>query len=144
MKINWGTKIAAFYISFVAFILVMVVMAFGEKYELVTEDYYQQELEFQNKIDKSTNAFALDDKLKITIKGNSLIMKFPNSLSATEGTINFFRPSDENADFEEKIVLKDNLQLVDLKKFLKGKYIVKTDWKNGDEEYFQEDVIFIP
>lgn len=144
MKINWGTKIAIFYISFVLFILAMVYMAFGEKYDLVTEDYYQQELEFQDKIDKSANAFALDEKLKIVIKSGSVILKFPSSLKETSGTINFFRPSDSKADFTEDINLNDGNQSISIEKFTKGKYIVKTEWKNEGTEFFQEDVIFIP
>lgn len=144
MKVNWGTKIAIFYSVFVVFILTMVYMAFGENYELVTEDYYQQELEFQEKIDKSSNAFALDDKLKIVIKDNFVVIKFPPSLSVTTGTINFFRPSDESADFDAEIELVENNQTFELSKFIKGKYLVKTDWKTASEEYFQEDIIFIP
>lgn len=144
MKINWGTGIAALYITFVLLVLTMVYFAFGEKYELVTEDYYKQEIEFQNKIDKSTNAFALEDKLKIGVKNGNLILNFPDSKSPTTGLIHFFRPSDKNADFNAKIDLVQGIQEINLNKFLKGKYLVKTEWQNEGKEYFQEDIIIIP
>ena len=144
MKINWGTKIAVFYISFVLFIIVMVVMAFGEKYELVTEDYYQQEIEFQDKIDRSANANSLEDKLKIDLKDGHVVLNFPSSNGITKGKINFFRPSDETADFEELIQLEDNMHKVTLASFKKGKYLVKTSWENNNQKYFQEDIIIIP
>lgn len=144
MKINWGSGIAALYITFIVFVLAMVYMAFGEKYELVTEDYYQQEIEFQGKIDRSTNAYALDDKLKISVKDGHLILEFPKSKSATSGLIHFFRPSDKSADFDATIDLDEGVQEIDLNKFLKGKYLVKTEWENEGKEYFQEDIIIIP
>lgn len=144
MKVSWGTKIAAFYISFVLFIIAMVYMAFGEKYDLVTENYYQQEIEFQDRIDKSANAFALDDKLKISLKDKYVVMRFPVSETEIKGKVHFFRPSDENFDFSEEISLNNETQKFNLNKFKKGKYLIKTEWTNGEKEFFQEDMILIP
>ena len=50
MKINWGTGIVLAFIGFISFIMYFVVnMNTNKKYDhdLVTEDYYKQELEFQ-------------------------------------------------------------------------------------------------
>ena len=51
MKWNWGTKIGLFYSSFVLFILGMIFLSSQEQYDLVTEDYYAAEINFQSTID---------------------------------------------------------------------------------------------
>ena len=68
MKINWGTGIVIAFIAFISFIMYFVInMNINKKYDhdLVTEDYYKKELEFQNDIDKETNAKNLVENLRL-------------------------------------------------------------------------------
>ena len=51
-KFNWGWKIAILYGGFVCFMLVMVFIASNQKVELVTTNYYEEELKYQSHIDK--------------------------------------------------------------------------------------------
>ena len=63
LNISWGKRIAILYIGFVALIGVMIALSMGQKVELVSEDYYDKELVFQNKIDEMNNANALSEKI---------------------------------------------------------------------------------
>lgn len=145
MKLNWGNKIAIGYSSFVAFILVMVYLSFGEKFDLVTEDYYAKELAFQAQIDKKSRLEALDEKIKITVEGKDLIINFPHPEgTAINGTIFCFRPSDESKDFEEPIKILENKQRIPLAKFIKGKYLIQLDWNVNEESFYTEKTIIIP
>ena len=59
MKLNWGTGIVIAFGLFMTFILFFVFkVQSNSKYdnELVTENYYQQELKFQSNIDKEENS----------------------------------------------------------------------------------------
>ena len=59
IKINWGTGIVIAIVLFIAFILSFVYKTiFMEEYEhhLVSEDYYKDELHYQEEIDKLNNA----------------------------------------------------------------------------------------
>ena len=52
MKLNWGTGIVIAIIAFMSFILYFVIsMSTGNNYnhDLVSEEYYQKELKFQEK-----------------------------------------------------------------------------------------------
>ena len=63
MKFNWGTGIVLAFIAFISFIMYFVISMNTDKsldHDLVNEDYYKQELEFQNDIDKEKNAKTLD------------------------------------------------------------------------------------
>lgn len=141
---NWGKGIAILYTSFVLFIAVMVYMAFGEKYDLVTEDYYQKEIEFQSTIDKKENTNVLGNHLKIGIKGDDVLIEFPQEQYPITGSIHVFRPSDITLDFEEDFAIESNTIKLSLDKFKKGKYIIKTDWKVDEQAFYQEEAIIIP
>ena len=67
MKFNWGTGIVLAFIGFISFIMYFVVNMNTDKkldHDLVTEDYYKQELKYQNDIDKEKNAKTLTTNLK--------------------------------------------------------------------------------
>ena len=66
MKFNWGTGIVLAFIGFISFILYFVItMSTNKKYDhdLVTDDYYKQELEYQSDINKEKNAKTLNQNL---------------------------------------------------------------------------------
>ena len=63
---NWGYKILMVYILFVAGIMVMVFMSSTQNTDLVTTDYYEKELVYQQKIDQISRTSALSAKVAIT------------------------------------------------------------------------------
>lgn len=144
MKFNWGTKIAIFYTVFVVFTIGMVMLAFNQNFDLVTEDYYAQEIAYQGRIDQQTNANNLKEKVQIAIDKQELIIKLPGAEDKTyEGTINCFRPSDETKDFDVAIT-DASTQKIPLSKFIRGKYVVKITWSAHGESYYDEQTIIIP
>jgi hypothetical protein len=145
LKFNWGTKIAIVYTAFVVFIGGMVYMSFGEKFDLVTEDYYAQEIAYQDKIDSRERLNALEKKIQISIEDQKLNITFPHDKnSKINGKVNCFRPSDETKDFTIKMEEYQGTLGIPLNKFSSGKYTIKLDWKANDKSYFTERVIIIP
>ena len=144
MKWNWGTKIALFYITFVIFTLIMVVMAFQEDYELVTEDYYEQEIKYQGKIDSKERTKALESELMVTIDANELNILFPQREVNLSASILCFRPSDESKDFKVEFKEFTNKVSLPLNKFSKGKYLFKIDWIANSKSYYSEQIVIIP
>lgn len=144
MKLNWGTMIAIFYSSFVLFIGWMVYKAFGEKFDLVTEDYYAQEIQYQDKIDSKTRTKNLTGNLQVTISGQNLVVLFPQKEAALKGSINCFRPSDASKDFTSDFSTEDGSFSIPLQKFIRGKYLIKVDWSNKGINYYEEQTIIIP
>ena len=83
MKINWGTGIVIAFIAFISFIMYFVIsMNTNSKYDhdLVTEDYYKQELEFQNEIDKESNSKHLVENISWKKTTDGIHIIFPASL----------------------------------------------------------------
>jgi len=146
MKLNWGNWIAFAYTVFVALVIFMVYLTFGEKWDLVSEDYYEQEIKYQEKIDQKSRAIKAEIKPQISIAGQKLMLNIPMSVESqetkVEGKVNFFRPSDAGKDFE--FTLKSLKESIPLEKFSKGKYLAKIEWTYQGEKYYNEQTLIIP
>src|SRR5690606_2462534 len=115
MKINWGTGIVLAFIAFISFIMYFVIsMNTNKKYDhdLVTEDYYKQELELQDEINKEINARELPQNIYWKKNSNGLVLVFPETLQAEKitGKVFLYRPSNKQFDFrsEERRVGKES------------------------------------
>ena len=141
IKINWGVRIAVLYIGFIILVLAMVVFAMTKKSELVSDNYYAQELKFQEQIDKNNRTDELTEQVKIEYSGSFISIKFPDTYNKKEisGVINFYRPSDDSKDFKLKIELDENgEQKIITAKLLKGFWKLKLNWTMSGKEYYKE------
>jgi nitrogen fixation protein FixH len=142
---NWGKAIVVAYIFFGAFIISMVVMTYKQNIDLVAEDYYAQELDYQAHMHKMEKLQALGG---VTIKrnGQQLKITFPESLAQAEelaGTINFYRPSNAMFDSTKNFTIKkSNILELDGSQLLAGKWDVKIEFSDGTTEYFHLEKLY--
>ncbi len=141
MKISWGTKIAFLYSGFVVMIVALVITSFRQNVELVTEDYYQQELVFQKHLDAARAANALHDPLRITANDETLTIRFPERFATQtlNGKVLFYAPTKAAAD--RNFTLQDvqgGQWTVSRKELSSVPYEVKVSWNTGEKEYFQK------
>lgn len=138
---NWGKSIALFYGLFVVALLAVVVFSFTQDVNLVADDYYQQELVYEDQINRIKNTESLEIKPALVLKGNYVELTFPQELSP-KGSILFFRPSDAKMDRRISVALGvDNKQQIDFSKAEKGLWKAKLTWNQDNKEYYQEFVI---
>ena len=146
MKINWGTGIIIAFIGFISFIMYFVIsMNINDKYnhDLVTEEYYKAELEYQNDIDKLNNAKTLDGNISYSRTPEGLLIKFPNNLEVEKitGKMFLYRPSNKQLDFETSISLSKLHLLIPDKRLVDGRWNIKIDWQyNGKSYLFKESI----
>ena len=141
---NWGNYIVVSFIAFGLFIGYMAVVSFQQNVDLVAEDYYQQEIEYQNHIDKLSNAENLAEEVKVQQSNGQLSVRFPKTMQNISGKIILFRPSDSALDRNYEILLDENsAQNITTAGLAKGMYKVKVDWTNGEDEFYREETIFI-
>lgn len=142
---NFGGRIAVLYLSFVALIVTLVVMSFKQKVDLVSEDYYAQEIKFQDKIDAINNEKALEGSIHHSMNGNEITLMADSSILSNdfEGTIHFFRPSDSSKDFQLKLNFANKTQVINSKQLIHGAYKLQLSWTSNHKKYFKEEVIFI-
>ncbi|MDF9795995.1 hypothetical protein OKW21_001258 [Catalinimonas alkaloidigena] len=142
---NWGYKIVFAFSVFVVFIVFLVVKSFQQNIDLVAEDYYKQEIQYQQQIDKINNSHALNERITFIQENQQLMVQFPEELNhQLEGEINLFRPSDARFDVNTKIAVDSKLrQWIPTSDLLKGYYKVKVDWTDGVKDYYVEESLYI-
>lgn len=145
---GWPGGIIIIYILFATGLIGIVFYSQTNNIQLVSNNYYEKTLHFENQIQASNNVQALAEKPVIGIDRtkNELVISLPSIFNAQEisGEIGFFRPSDSSMDY--KIALKlnsDNKQFVVVKNTLAGKWRIFLKWNDGIKDYFYEQVINI-
>ncbi len=145
MKFNWGTGIVIFFVLFVAFMVGMVYKTTQHKNELVTEQYYEKELEFTDVIRKSKQAMELSSPVKFELTNNSVLLKFPDEIKdSIAGIITFFKPSNKQHDKRFSFSTLNRLQEISFDLLSSGLYKIQVDWQANNVEYYIEDEILIP
>ncbi len=141
---SWGLKITILYISFVVFILGLVMLTMRQKVDLVAEDYYAQELKFQEKIEKLKRANLLLEPLQWKVENKQVQINFPAEFKNKKisGVVNLFRPSDASLDKVIKIQSDTSRSLIiDVKDLTSGAYKLQIDWQVENTKYYNEGVI---
>ena len=77
MRVSWGYKIFFAYTAFAAGILFLAYKASQQNFDLVTENYYEQELKYQDVIDQKSNVALLSEAPKISHTVNSVSLQLP-------------------------------------------------------------------
>ena len=99
---NWGWRIVVLYSAFVLMTLFMVVFFMRQKVDLVAKDYYRQEIEYQEQIDKISNTNSLKEPLDVlySSKNRTISVQFPSEHAAQgiEGKIHLYRPANADED----------------------------------------------
>ncbi len=145
MKFNWGTGIVIASLLFMSFIVTLVIKTYQHKVDLVSEDYYNQELNFQEKINKINNIKSQADKVTWQIEEKEIVLQFPITKGfIPSGVIEFFRPSDSSKDLKIPIFIdKENKQHLRKELLVRGLYRIKIEWKTNNVEYYMEEDLFI-
>ena len=134
MKLNWGTGIVLAFIGFIAFIMFFVINMIVNKeltHDLVTEDYYKAELEYQKDIDKQNNSKLLSKNITYKKTNEGLVVYFPEDLQPEkiEGKLFLYRPSNKQLDFETTLSLSKSHLLIPDNRLVDGRWDISINWE---------------
>jgi hypothetical protein len=143
IKINWGTKIAIGYIAFVGLIASLVIGTMKQRTDLVSSNYYEQELKYQDKIDAGKHQSELSAPISFIVEDTRVVLEFPRELNGKEitGTVQFYSPVQSNWDKTISIKASNNIFPVSRPVLHRTKYIVKVDWVTEGKNYYQESTL---
>ena len=144
---SWGYKILFLYTGFVLLVLFMVFLAYRQDVPLVFDDYYKQELKYQEEIDKLKNARSLPVPISIEYLADDRALRIhfpagqPGSLT---GTIQLMRPSDPKMDTSFPVRADDHMiQRVSLGGMQNGFWKLKVYWENDYKQFLEEKDLII-
>lgn len=143
MKINWGTGIVLAFVAFISFILFFVVrmsMDNRAEHDLVTEEYYKQELAYQDEIDAQNNAKKVE-KIQLKRTGEGLLLIFPETIDyqKIKGNVSLYRPSNKHLDFDLDLRLSNTSLLIPDTRLLGGRWDLKIMWEYQGVEFLQKE-----
>jgi len=141
-KMNWGKSIILAFVLFAVFIGILVTVCVREDISLVSKDYYNEELDYQAKIEGARNAEQLSHKPEINLtEGQSLRVTF-DFHEFESGKLVFYSPADISEDKTFKIEQTSlPFQIFSIGSLKKGNYKVKMTWSvNGKEFYFEKSI----
>ena len=141
---SWGYKVSIITFCFVCFMTCMVIAAFRQSFDLVTEDYYGKELKFQSQIDKQVNQEQLKGSIEFQQDKESLNLIFPEEFNGQSitGEVLLFRPSDASKDIVLKLNTNGEAFYISKKELFSGLYQVQIDYKAaGKSYYFEKDIM---
>ncbi|WP_423817977.1 FixH family protein [Salinimicrobium sp. TIG7-5_MAKvit] len=148
MKISWGTSLVLAIFSFIAFIMFFVITMITDKaysHDLVVEEYYKNELTFQEQLDKTKNASLLSENIQLEQTSEGLVISFPQELESAfiKGNVFLYRPSNKQLDSEIPLSLSSHQLLVPDSRFIDGRWNIIIDWEyKGEKFYFKEDILY--
>lgn len=140
---NWGKKIILSFVLFIGLIFTLVYISVNTDFYLVEEDYYEQELAYEDQIQRIKNHDSLADKpiFKIDRREFTAALTFPSELvdQMVEGSILFYRSNSARLDKKFDLSLNEEGEfVVDISKFSVGAWKVKIKWADGQKEYYKE------
>jgi hypothetical protein len=143
MKWNWGFGIAALYLGFVAMMVGLVVMSMGRKVDLVTEQYYEEELKFSDKMVKMKRSQTLPDQLDWKVSDTSIVIDMPENIANISGKVIFYCPANSENDKIFNINNGENPIIIPVAMLAKGRYKMQIDWSSEGIDYWNEGVVVI-
>lgn len=137
---SWGHGVAIALGSFIIFILFLIfVFSRGmQNSELISENYYQDELAYQDVIDAKNNADLLAEKPVFAQNSQGITITFPQSVAPENMKAEFdlFRTDDSNLDVHKEITLNSQKKFtIPRNVILAGSYTLKLKWQKDKKPY---------
>lgn len=140
---NWGNTLIVVFVVFGLLIGTAVYKAYHTQTDLVSKEYYKEELRYQDKLDGIVHANKLSSVI-VTENGQNVSVRFPKEIADKKitGQIHFYCVTDASKD--RKIAIDANVQgqqVIALSSLFKVAYQVKINWQVDTTNYYSEQII---
>lgn len=141
---NFGKWIVVSFVLFTLFIATLVAVCVRQDINLVSKDYYKEELAHQQKMTLIKNTQSLESLPSLSLSGNVLIVSFADLNKIQKGEVRLLRPSDSRLDKKFKLNEKGKLvQQFPLEVWSKGLYRAVMQWTMDGKEFYYEKLIVL-
>lgn len=146
MTLNWGHKITLVFSAFVLLMFTLVYKSMKTDFQLVTKEYYKDELAYQQVIDGTNRANKLSGIVQVAQTTDGLSIQLPAEMKGKNisGNIWLYCSSDDKKDRRLALTVDENgKQVMDGKSIPPANYLVKVTWKADELSYYNEQRIEI-
>lgn len=140
---NIGKWIVASFVLFIGFIATLVTICMKQDVNLVSKDYYKEELAYQAQIERLTNAASLANKPEINIANRTLEISFSSLNEIQNGELKLFCPSNPKMDRNFVVQASGAPQRYNISDVTAGMYRARFMWTMNGKEFYFEKVVYI-
>jgi hypothetical protein len=139
MNINWGTGIAIFFSVFALGMTGMVMASRKYPPNMVQKNYYDLDLNYQDRLDRKQNPATLATKPVVQYDPAAQVFRivFPENMIAAQGTAKFYQLSTDAYDFTTKI---ENTAVAEVpaQSLTGGRWHTDIEWESAGKKYYYE------
>lgn len=144
---NWGKGLAlalGLFALGMGFTVYKVITMQG--HDLVTEDYYAEEIAYQNKIDQTKRGLLLEDRTELVLDNGTLVLHLPDDLKGMPATAEIYMYCLTNADNDFSTTYTGEVKNITLpaEKLSTGKWTAKVSLSCHNSRYYFEPEIYLP
>ena len=144
----WPRALIAYFAVFISFIVAFIVFATRQQMELVRPDYYDEEMRFQDQLDRLSRTLPVQQHVAITYEAGAkqITVTLPEGQAARPitGWVRLYRPSDARLDRALPLQLSAaGVQHLDAGALRPGLWKVRVTWTVEHEEFFFEQPLVV-
>lgn len=143
----WPVGITTFFVLALVFLVTFIIWAMHQREDLVTDNYYEKEVEFQQQLDQQSRTAAFASQVAVAYDAmlHNITITLPAAQAASAvGQIQLYRPSDASLDRTVPLAVnQDGVQQLDAKGLPAGLWKIRVKWTTGGEEYFIDRTIVV-
>lgn len=142
----WPYAIIAWMALFATGVVSYIVFAQGHRMELVRADYYEQDVRFQERMDRVERTRAMPHPVSVAHAGGRITLTLPaeHARAGAVGTVELYRPSDARLDRELPLAVDAHGgQTIDARDLRPGLWKVRVSWTAAGEDYFHDESVVI-
>jgi hypothetical protein len=143
---NWGNKLLLVFAIFGSGMSYMVYRCMQTPVDLVSKEYYKEELAYQQVIDGARRANALSQQPRLSATDAGLHLQLPPEMKekTLTGQIRFYCPADAARDRDIPLLASPDASQVIPKELLPpGQYTVSISWNAAGTNYFSQQPLTI-
>ena len=146
MKLNWGTGIALVYGLFALTMIGVVIRSQSYDPGLVSKDYYNLDMNYQEHLDKKQNAANLKESVTVRFDAVKQVIRvqFPASLGTPAGSVKYFR-MDTVKDDQNLKIRTDQAGIMEIpaSQLTAGLWSLEIDWQANGTKFFNEAMVTV-
>lgn len=144
----WPVAIILTFVLFVSGTIGLIVMAASQRADLVSKNYYEQELKYQDQVDRLEHTRQLSAPAKIAYDAGrrriGITLPPEHASQSITGRIQLYRPSE--ADLDRQLKLQTDTQgrqWVDASDLQPGLWKLRLVWAVGNREFSTDQPVVI-
>jgi len=139
---NWGKGIALTLGAFIVFIMYMVIQQMSTRIDLVSDDYYIQEVNYSSELKAINRDRVFKKRPKVSQTEKHLVIQLPTDIDLKKVNIKLRRPNNEEDDLQFSVE-GTKMFIIDKDKLIEGNYQIVISYELDDILYIQKKDIVI-